>query len=101
MRNDKAKLVLALEKARKGFDLLAEAEKILDQLGIDVNNFQFASYQHPNECVLLHTGIGNLSLLSEEMIESDKPYIGYGRIIIDGIVFLQEKLPVERLDRYA
>lgn len=100
---EQAKFSVAMEQARKAFDLLDEAYETLKEVGVRVNYFQYqwaSESLYGTRCnILLSSGITNMSLLSG--IEIDGSDENTGTIDIDGIRVVQRKLPVERIDRYA
>lgn len=90
--NEKERLENAIEKLGIAFDLLREADEVLDSLGIDVNGFSYQPWVRSSKAsVLLSKGIMILSKLSEAVVESDEPYPYYGRIMLNGIDIHQHK----------
>lgn len=93
----------AVEKIQTAFDLLEKARNELETLGINVNCFtgHGVSMRGYKNSILLSSGINRVSVLSETEIESLFFGSSYGAVFLDGFYIDQEKLPVERQNRYA
>ena len=101
MDNENAKFNDVVIKIKTAFELLTTARQELSELGIDVNAFEAHGYNawgSPNN-VFLRSGLNRVSVLSEKEIESIND--SYGKVMMDGFLFDQPKIPVERIDRYA
>ena len=103
MTTDQQNLRRVLSLIKDNLDSLAKHSKELMELGIDVNYIEFAStgnylYGTPHS-VLLTNGIGKLSILTEEKIDGRDS--DFGHLMLNDIMFIQPKLPVDREDRYA
>ena len=101
--SEKTMFESAVDKVQSALRLLEDAKKQFATLGIDVNNFTicgvdlFGSPHH----VLLSSGINRASVLAEKEIKSLYSDSSFGSVMLDGFYFDQQKLPVERQDRYA
>lgn len=100
---DQQKLRRVLSLIKDNLDSLANCSEALMDLGIDVNHIEFASsgnflYGTPHS-VLLTNGIGKLSILTEEKIDGKDS--NFRHLKLNGIMFIQPKLPVDCEDRYA
>ena len=100
---DQQKLRRVLSLIKDNLDSLANCSEVLKDFGIDVNYIEFADsgnyiYGTPHS-VLLTNGIGKLSILTEEKIDGKDG--NYGYLKLNGIMFIQPKLPVDCEDRYA
>nr|DAV01132.1 MAG TPA: hypothetical protein [Bacteriophage sp.] len=91
----------ATNKIRRAFDLLAEADKTLTSLGVDVCFMQYSHHFCRDGQVHLMSGLPRISVLSEKPIENGQPYPDSGMIDLYGCGFTQTKLPVDREDRWA
>lgn len=93
----------AVEKIQTAFGLLEKAMTELETLGINVNNFTgcgVGARGYGNN-VLLRSGINKVSILTEKEIEPIYADSSFGAVFLDGFYIDQQKLPVERQDRYA
>lgn len=104
MDNEKSKFNDAMVMLRTAFNLLGDAKEILVSIGVKVCNIQynnFSSGLYPTyDHVSLMSGINKVSELTETRVDGNY-HPEYGNVVVDGVSFLQSKMPVERIDRYA
>ena len=104
MEIKKTVLKQAAAKYREAFSLMDKAREELAQIDVKVNSASDCLALVPgyerNE-VLLSSGISIVSQITETVISDRFVDSSFGYVPSDGFVFIQQKLPVERIDRYA
>lgn len=88
----------------EAFALMGKAREELDKIGVRVNTASDALTLIPgcvrNE-VLISSGINIISQITETEVKSRFSDSSFGYVPSDGFVFTQQKMPVERTERYA
>ena len=104
MELKKTVLKQAVAKYREAFALMYKAREELEQIGVKVNTASDGLALVPgclkNE-VLLSSGINIISQIVETEVKPRFVDSSFGYVPSDGFIFTQQKMPVERTDRYA
>lgn len=89
----------AIALLEEGADIIANGINALKELGVDTNTFEVKNWSRIYKELLLDSGINKVSEEIGEEIESNGDK--FGEVRIGDIIIRQQKMPVERLDRYA
>lgn len=95
--NEKQKFEQAMSLLNDAVNLLKDVRTAFAEIGVDIASI--CDYGSMTS-VILDSGIVTLSTSSGKKIESYTAS-SFGHLDVDGISFAQEKIPVEREDRYA
>lgn len=95
--NEKQKFEQAMSLLDDALNLLRDVRTAFAEIGVDI---EAISDYGMLTSVLLNSGIVTLSTSSGKKIDTVNDS-NFGWLYVDGIRFSQEKIPVEREDRYA
>ena len=95
--NEKQKFEQAMSLLDDAVNLLRDVRTAFAEIGVDIDAISDYGLM---TSVLLNSGVVTVSTSSGKKIDTVNDS-NFGWLYIDGIRFLQEKIPVEREDRYA
>jgi hypothetical protein len=92
----------AINRIKTAASEIKKVQRDLKEIGIEITSVPVYVFWEDTVrfSVYMDKGITDLSIVTGNEIDGNY-YSNQGRVVVDGIEFIQSKLPVERVDRYA